>query len=468
MTAPAEQFSASEKLPTHIKATWATGAFGVAVLMNGISALMLIYMVSVLRFDPAVAGFIIFLSKIYDAISDPVTGFLSDRTKSGAGRRRPYLFWGAIVSSISFVLVFAVPFTGPFEAAWSGPGLIASSYVFFVLLLYTTGYSLFNVPYMAMPAEMTSGFNDRTTMHGWRVVFASVGGLLAQSIAGVVLEFMGKDWDAYATVGMVGGILILITMLVAYFGTKHAPSYPRTERPAPLRDQLIGFAKNKPFQQILAIKLVQLLGVSASSAGLMFFFVNVVNLPLTMLPLVGVPMVLTVAVCTPLLVKLSKVIGKRGGYVLSAIMTAIAGLSWILAQPGEPAWALIVRGFINGIAFAGNVMFAMSMLTDAMELDFYRTGTRREGMYSALYSFVEKLAAALGPLILGFALSFAGFDPKSPPSEVTPEVRQAVLLAIAYIPAAMAVLAVLILAFYKLDEPRLNAIREGHASVDSI
>lgn len=455
-------------LPNGIKAAWATGAFGVAILMNGIAALMLFYLVKVLKFDPKVAGFLIFLTKLYDAITDPVTGYLSDRTKAAAGRRRPYLFWGAIVSGVSFVLVFTVPFIGPFEAVWRGPGLTASVYVLVVLLLYTTGYSMFNVPYMAMPAEMTDGYHERSSIHAWRVMFASVGGFLAQSMSGVVLEKLGKDWDAHAAVGGIGGALILITMWVAYFGTSKAPVLPRTERPAPLGEQLAGLARNRPFQQILLIKLVQLLGVSSSAAGLIFYFASVLGLPLTKLPLVGGPMVLTVLVVSPLLVSLSKSVGKRGGYMLSAVMTAVAGLSWVLATPEEPDWALALRGVINGVAFAGNVIFAMSMLTDAMELDFHRTGTRREGMYAALYSFIEKLAAALGPLILGFALSQAGFDPDSPPKEVTQQVRGAVLLAIAYIPTAMAVLAVTILAFYRLDERRLLDIREGRASVDSV
>ncbi len=449
----------SDVLPTRLKAMWATGAFGVAILMNGISALALFYFVSVLGIPAAAAGFIVFLSKIYDAVSDPLTGWLSDRTESSQGRRRPYLFWGAWVSAGSFFMVFAVPFVGPFDSMTSGPGLVAGVYVLVALIIYTSGYSLFNVPYMAMPAEMTQGYNERTSIHGWRVMFASVGGFLAQSMAGVVLELMGKDWDAHATVGALGGTLILITMLTAWAGTKHAPSYPRSDHKVPIREQLLGFMRNVPFQQILAIKLVQLLGVSASSGGLMFFLVSVIDMPLTMLPVIGGPMVLAVLICTPLLVRVSQAIGKRGGYVLSAIVTGLVGMSWVLATPGEPVWALALRGFFNGIAFAGNVVFAMSMLTDAMELDYHRSGIRREGMYSALYSFTEKLASALGPLILGLALSFAAFDPKTPASEVTPEVRQAVLLSIAYVPAVMAVLACLILAFYKLDEPALRKLR---------
>jgi len=96
-----------------------------------------------------------------------------------------------------------------------------------------------------------------------------------------------------------------------------------------------------------------------------------------------------------------------------------------------------------------------------MELDYHYTGLRREGMYSALYSFVEKLAAALGPLILGLALSGAKFNPLTPPSEVTPAVREAVLLSIAYIPATMSLLAIFILWFYRLDEAALNKLRAG-------
>jgi GPH family glycoside/pentoside/hexuronide:cation symporter len=450
------------QLPTRIKAAWATGAFGVAVLSNGISALAMFYFVSVLRMEPAVAGVLIFASKIWDAVTDPFVGWLSDRTGNGArslGRRRPYLLAGAVLSSVSFLLVFTVPFQGPWESHTSGQGALAAGYVLMALLVFTSGYSLFNVPYMAMPAEMTQGYHDRSALHGWRVMFASVGGFLSQSMAGVVLETMGRGRTAYATVAVLGSALILVTMLIAFFGTRHAPAYPASMVRVPLRDQLVSFARNGPFQLILGIKLVQLLGVSASSGGLMFFLVNVIDAPLTKLPLIGGPMTLAVFICTPLLVWVSRRVGKRGGYALSAVLTGAVGLSWMLAQPGEPDWALMLRGFVNGIAFAGNVMFAMSMMTDAMELDYHRTGLRREGLYSAIYSFVEKLAGALGPVILGFALQYAAYDARRPPSAVTPEVREAVLLSVAYIPAAMALVAVIILSFYRLSEERLDAER---------
>lgn len=448
----------TERLPASLKLGWASGAFGVAVLMNGISALVLFYMTTVLRFDPAVAGFIIFASKIYDAVTDPFSGWLSDRSKSARGRRRPFLFWGALVSAAAFLMVFTVPFIGPFPSMTEGPGLIAAGYMLLALLIYTTGYSMFNVPYMAMPAEMTRDYHERSSIHGYRVVVAAIGGFLVQSGGGALLELLGKDWDAYAMLAAAGAGAILVTMLIAYFATARAPAMPQTDTKLPFREQVRGFLANRPFQLILSVKLVQLIGIAASSGGLVFLLASVLGRPLTLMGLIGLAMIAAVFISTPLLVRLSKVIGKRGAYMVSAAVTGVAALSWAFATPDEPVWALMLRGFGTGIAFAGNVLFAMSMLTDAMEIDAHRTGLRREGMYSALYSFVEKLAAAIGPLILGGALSVAKFDAGK--SSIGDEnVRQAVLVGIAYVPAAMAVLAVIILFFYRLDEKQLAEIR---------
>jgi glycoside/pentoside/hexuronide:cation symporter, GPH family len=453
--------SAEDRLPAGLKLTWATGAAGVAILLNGISGLTLFYFTTVLKLDPKVAGLLIFICRLYDALSDPISGYLSDRTQSKWGRRRPYLFAGAIISAGSFFMVFTVPFFGPYDSVTSGAGLIAVSYVLLALLLYTTGYSLFNVPYMAMPAEMTRGYHERSSVHGYRVVFAAVGSFAVQSMMGFLLDAYGKGVEGHRMVAITGASLIFVTMMVTFFGTARAPYVPHTPVRVPWREQLLGFARNKPFLQILGVKLAQLFGLSASTGGLVFFLATVVNQPLKNLALIGAANTIAVLVSTPVLIRLSRIIGKRGAYALCAVITGLTALSWSLAEPDDGAWTLAVRGFLLGIAFAGNVLFAMSMLTDAMEIDSHATGMRREGMYSALYSFVEKFAFALGPLIMGFALSYAGFDPRNPPAVADAGVRQAVLLGIAYIPAAMAFVAVAILAFYRLDERALLEARAG-------
>jgi GPH family glycoside/pentoside/hexuronide:cation symporter len=178
------------------------------------------------------------------------------------------------------------------------------------------------------------------------------------------------------------------------------------------------------------------------------------------LPVIVLPTLVTSVIATPVLTWLSRWIGKKGGYMIGAVATAVSALSWVWAQPAEPIYYLAIRGAITGIAFSGNVMFAMSMLNDAMEMDALRTGLRREGMYAAFYSFVEKFGYAVGPLAVGAALSFAGFDKTASVTVANAaHVRQAALLGIAYIPTGCAVVAVILLSFYRLDQKTLDTAR---------
>jgi glycoside/pentoside/hexuronide:cation symporter, GPH family len=460
-----------DRLPIGLKLSWATGALGVALLMNGISALSLVYMVSVLRMEPWLAGALLAIVRLYDAFSDPIAGVMSDRTVSKMGRRRPFLLWGAAISGISFFLCLASPFIGPFEKPFEGQGLLATAYMLGVLILYSTGYSLFNVPYMAMPAEMTNGYHERSSIHGYRVMLASLGGMLAQSGSLLVIGLTGKeagragigveDWSTFLLIGAVGGAVVTATMLVTFFGTANARQIERPAREMPWQAQLSAFVRNVPFMQILSVKLLQLIGLSFSSSALIFMAVNILGLNPAKLAYIGITMVVTVMLLTQPLMLLGKKIGKRGGYIVSSFFTIGVALSWAFEGPGTVSDSeLIIRGVANGIAFAGNVAFAMSMLTDTMELDAHRTGMRREGMFTALYSFIEKIAAATGPFIVGVALSAAGFNPRTPPTEVTDGVRQAVLLGVTWAPASFMLASVVILAFYKLDKADLVKAKE--------
>ncbi|MEM6937745.1 MAG: MFS transporter, partial [Pseudomonadota bacterium] len=123
-------------LPARLKLFWGSGAMGVAMLMNGVSFLILIYLVSVLKLDPALAGTLVFLSKIIDAISDPIVGMLSDRSTFKSGRRRPFMFVGAFLAASSFGFLFAIP---EFESQ-----TMTAAYAFGCLVFYTIGYTVFN------------------------------------------------------------------------------------------------------------------------------------------------------------------------------------------------------------------------------------------------------------------------------------------------------------------------------------
>lgn len=455
--------SADEPLPTSIKASWGFGAFGVAVLMNSISGLIIYYLTKIVGMPGWIAGVLLSAARLFDAFNDPIVGYISDRTPERfGGRRRPYLLAGAFLCSVAALLCFNIPF--------EGGETVTIVYVAFALVFYGAAYSIFNVPFIAMPAEMTNGYHERSSIHGWRVIFAGLGMAVAGAGAGLLLSWLSTGQEAgvqvntqedYTILSFVFASFILISMLVAWWGTRNAPVTKRTETQLPWRSQVGTFVRNKPFMTIMGVKALQLTGVYASQTATFFMIVEVLQLSSGDIALVGLPSVAVSIAITPLLLRYARRFGKRTGYMTSALFAAASYISWIFAVPGESPWMLVLRGLLLGVGFAGNVLFAMSMVTDAIEYDTHRTGLRREGMYTSVFSFVEKFAGAIGPTVVGVALSWAGF---SATSEVTPEsyaaLRQAALVGVTYVPAFCAILSVIALCFYDLDEAALQRARE--------
>jgi len=455
-------------LPLPIKFGWASGTFGVSILSNGASALMLFYLTTVVGIAGWVAGVILMVSKLYDIASDPLAGWLSDRHQSASGRRRPFLLWGAFINALALVLVFSVPLHGNRPIVWL--------YVLLVNLIYTTGYSIFNVPLLAMAPEMTEGYDERSVLQGWRVMFSSAGGAVATVGSGAILGALGhrtgpggrvvNGADSYAVLGAVFAALTFLGMIVCWRMTRAARFTEQVKTTATWQSQAASFFGNRAALIIIGVKTVQLIGIASTSAATFFMLIDVLKRSPAQLPLLGLPVLVASFVATPLLARLSRTIGKRGGYFIGAAATGLSALSWVIAQPGEPFYFLMIRGAITGVAFSANVMFAMSMLNDAMEIDSLRTGLRREGMYSALYSFVEKFGNAVGPAVVGAALSLAGFDKTASVTAANAaSVRQAALLGVAYIPTGCAIAAVILLSFYRLDRKALEAARVGSGEV---
>ena len=417
-------------IPQGIRVSWGAGALGVALLMNAIGILALFYMVNVLGMEPALAGSLIFLTKLLDVVSDPVVGSWSDRIKSPAGRRRPFLLAGAFVSACAFVLIFTTPI---FAQQW-----MTATYIFTALLVYTFGYTLFNVPYMAMPAEMTDSYHERSAIHGYRMVFIASGIFLAISVPPLIQERFGHEsWTTYAVVGAGGGVIILASMLTTYFGTAGARfTNAGVERINVFR-QFSPILKNPHFLKLIGVKASQLLGIAASQAAIIFFVVHYLRLPLTILFWYGAVFTAMSIVGTPILVAISKRIGKRETYLLAALCYVITTSSWMLAGPGEPLPAILARAAIIAIAGSGNI---------AIDYDTRRTGDSPRTLPST--AFVH---------IIGFAMQFAGFDRDLPDEALqTPEVGKALLLGVSYIPTAMGLLAMFILTRYRLTKAELE------------
>jgi len=339
------------------------------------------------------------------------------------------------------------------------------AYVSFGLLLYTLGYTIFNVPYITMPAEMTDGYHERSSIHAYRVWFVSAGATVGGVLGPVLLEAYGQTRETYSLIAAIKAAIIFATMLMCFFATKNLRAFQRTEAIPPFWTQFRSLLSNHHFLLVITAKFAQLVGVFSMQAAVWFFVLNALQLQERALIIYGLSSTLGAFIFAPLLVRLSKRVGKREAYILCAIINALVALSWYLSGPGESYVLVGLRGFVMGLPFAGNVLLAMSMLTDAIDYDYRKHGVRREGVYTAFYSFVEKLAGAFGPLMVGLLLSAAGFNRDLPPKAAqSPEVVAALLLGMAAIPALSSALAASIIWFFRLDQAKLEQVTREDAA----
>ena len=310
-----------DQLPVRLKFAWGTGALGAAVLMNSVTILILYYLVKVVGLDPGIAGTLVFISKLVDAAADPVMGVISDRARFRSGRRRPFLVTGAFLSAISFAMLFTIP---QFASEAS-----TAVYVLAGLVLYTLGYTIFNVPYMAMPAEMTDGYHERSSLHSYRVVAISLGSSIAGTLAPLLLQAFGEGREAYRIIAISFAAIIFASMVYCYFGTREARFTFSTKTAHTARGQVRMILANEPFMWLIATKALQLLGIASVGATTLFFITAYLRIPLANLAVFAIINTLVTVMMMPVFVWMSKRIGKRNGYLVSTVIFVIYCLSWI-------------------------------------------------------------------------------------------------------------------------------------------
>lgn len=385
-----------ETLRTLVKAGWGLGSVGTQIVLFSQSLLLLYFFTVVLKLEPALAGSILFGAKLFDAALAPVVGSWSDRTDTRWGRRRPFLFIGSILCAAGLVFIFNPPSAQPLV-------LLAG------LMLISVGYSLFNIPYIAMPAEMTDSQIERTSIMSWRIAFVGIGTMVATSLLPLLIKYWGGDGRAYGMMGMVAAALTFITMVAAFSMTSGARATRSMGEPFSFSAMVSAVTSNRPFAYLLVAKLLQLIGLAATSASMLFMFKQVIGSGESMLALWG--LIANGVSIASMLVWPS--IGKRYGkvpvYCASVAGYALFGVSWLMVGPETSTFAVLVRAAGSGVFIGGLLLMGQSLLPDTISVDHVRTGLRREGVFAGAYSFVEKASSALGPMAVGFIFQVMGF-----------------------------------------------------------
>ena len=432
----------TQELSYRILFGWGLGSLGLSTILNTLNVLLIAYLTLVVGLEPALAGSLVLLAKIYDVVTDLPMGWVSDRTRSPLGARRPYLLAAAIVTPLSMIMLFGPP-TGD-----------SKTYITLALLLYATGYTLFNVPYLSMPAELSSDTHVRTRMMALRSAFIAVGTFFGIALAPYLLGVLGGGADAYETLGKLMAIIVAIAFAGCFMLTAQSTGTTANKTYHPIREQLAVILTNRHFLTLLAIKITHLLAL-ATGAGSLFFFIRfALGLDLKVLGIYGAVITLSWAVSMPFWTRLARVKGKRAGYFLTTLAYVIASLSWLLAESGEPMSLLLTRGVFFGVISGGMLLMGNAMLQDIMDRDYRDTGKRKNGLFAGFYSLTEKITSGIGAMILGSVLSLSGFDRTL--SAQSDEAIKGIYLTASVIPAILMLVSLVAIYLYRLDESELG------------
>ncbi|MEM6833527.1 MAG: glycoside-pentoside-hexuronide (GPH):cation symporter [Pseudomonadota bacterium] len=443
-------------LPKRLVIAWGLGTLPMAIYFNAFNILALRYLTDIVGLAAASAGLLISLSKLYDAVSDPVMGAISDKTKTASGRRRPYLLLGGLLCGLSIYGLFALPTLLPgVNPAWLVGGL---------LILYATTYTIYNVPYMAMPAEITTEAKDRSAMMSVRVMCIGAGGLIAGTLGPKIVSYAGGGAEGHQFMGLTLGVAIALLSVIIFMATQQKVQSPPPLAPRStlsLREKAAAVAANRPFMLLLLLKLCILCGVAVSSATLAYFVVWVLGRTYADLGTVIMFTTLGQILGTPLWLKVAGKLGKRKTFVTSAIIFAGISMTWLLADSAEPLWLTSIRVFAKGLGTGGILLVSQAMLPDTVEYDRLRTGLAREGVLSGLYTTIEKISFALGTALTGLylgAMNYVSRADSQPESAIS-----AIYACQSTIPALFILLAAGVLMFYSLDDSVLEKLRRQSA-----
>ena len=450
-------------------------AYSSGMFVNNLQAAALPAMMVVLNLglglDPRSVGIIGFLPRIFDAVSDPMMGYISDNTRSRWGRRRPYIFAGAVVAGLVFAGIWQLPADqSPTFYFW-----------FFLvgLITYFLTYTIYATPFVAFGYEMTPSYHERTRLHAFANSVGQLAWIGAPWIWAIMASFENKV-DGASTLGLVfGGTIVVLGMVPAIFCRERLAELKPLEQTSSavsgvtqnLKDFFSGLVTSmrcKPFVKLCGATFLVFngyqLGVSFSLYVMIYYLFGGNDSAAGAL---NGWWGSTTAICTicviPLTALISERLGKRNTFMLTISLSIFGyAIKWIGYNPDYPYLLLISCPFV---AFGTGSLFTLmgSMISDVCDYDELESNKRREGVFGAIYWWMVKVGLALAGLLGGYLLVASGFITPAPdatePVVQTAETLWYLRMFDVVIPIITSSIALFIMSTYEISETRANEIR---------
>jgi len=444
-------------LPLRLKLLYSTGDLSVSIPLAILMFFQLYFLTDVAGLRPDYAGWAVGIGKIWDAVNDPLFGLFSDRIRSRWGRRRVLLLFGAVPLGLSFTLMWLVP---PLEP------LGLTVYYALTFILFDTAFTFVHVGYNALTPELTSDYDERSSLNGFRMVF-SISGTLGAIILATVLGWTITDERLlFAVVGVGLGAVSIVPPLIVFRVTRERAGAGEGKRPQPLPvgEALRATLSNRPFRLVMGLYLFSWTTASILAAVLVYFASYYLRVPEQANYFVLIAQGAAI-LFIPLWVWAARRLDKRRAFILGTASWVVVLLG-IAALRSDQVTLAYVLAALSGSGIATAYVIPWAMVPDVIECDQLETGRRREGSFYAFASFFQKLGTGAAIWGMGQLLALTGYvTPDAGGAGVTqpPSAVQAIRAFAGPVPAVLLVVAMLFAWRYPITRERHRATCEALA-----
>jgi glycoside/pentoside/hexuronide:cation symporter, GPH family len=397
MTLPVER-----SLRRRTIASYAIGSLGTGGFATLPGLVLLFFLTDTLGVAAIWAGVLVGVAKIWDVIIDPVIGSRSDRSLAATGSRRRLMVLGALALPVLFILTFAVP---------AGlPPIVSGIWVLLAFMATATAFSLFQVPYIALPAELASGYDQRTRLLSARVVVLTFA-ILLFGAGGPSLRKLGGDDEhlGYVLMAVVAGLVIGGGMFVSSFVAKRGTTLdaPSASIAASYRAGIAVVRRSQPFRALLLTFGLQALATGLMLAGAQYVANSVLG-DRDAVDILFAALIAPALLFAPVWQFVARRIGKERGFIIASSFFGVGALA-LLGMLAAPGWWIYIPVGLAGAGYAGMQSLPMAMLPDVISHDAAINGDGHAGTFGGVWTATETTGFALGSTLLTIVLALTGY-----------------------------------------------------------
>lgn len=395
----------ASRLGRREKWSYAGGDFGFSLTNTILNVYLALFLTDVVGVAPGVAAIAFFVGSTWDYINDPIVGYISDRTRSRWGRRRPFLLFGAIPFALAFCLLWWRP---PFEGTLS------------LALYYSLAYALFDtaatfvyIPFYALTPELTDEYDERTELTTRRMIFSILGTLVAFTIPLLIVDgFRPEHAGRVLLMGAVFAAVSAIPLFMTFWGTRERPEFMQAQPTASLRKSISAAVKNRPFLFGLGLFLFNGVTMSIIQVVLLYYVKYVVQRE-QQSDLIMATIFVVALVALPLWEWISHRLNKRWAYISGISFLAVVLLILASLTPETPLALIIVLCVLAGIGVSAMHVMPWAIIPDAIEYGELQSGERQEGTFYSLITLAQKVASSIAVPLALLVLQVSGYVPNS-------------------------------------------------------